>query len=317
MARQTPESSLRQIARNALADFGIAPHRLTHLASRHNDVFRVDAPTGERFVLRIQNNLMTDAQAQSQVRWLEDLKRRSDVRVPAPVRTSDGRPFAGVECDGERRRAVLLEWMPGRVSPARGDATFGAAARMIARLHRHAETYRPPRGFTCRRLDAEWLFGERFFIRAQNAGKYLSAPRRRTIASAETRVRETMESLGHRPRRFGVIHADLNLDNIVFDRGRPSPIDFDEFGRGWYLFDLAELIRTSIRPENWMQRKELVLSAYCAERMLDHAELAVFDAFIVATFLQYLNWSFAHARNRRDLRWVGFCMDVIREVSRQ
>jgi len=307
-------SSLRQMARRALAQFGVVPRRLTELANRHNHVFRVAATNGQRWILRIQNDVLTDAQAQSQLQWLEDLWLHSEVRVPKPARTLDGRPFAWVECDSDRRRAVLLQWLPGRVAKTRRDNTCRAAARMIAQLHHHAETFRPPRGFSCRRLDGDWLFGERFFVRAAKADGYFDASARRAAASAERIVRGAMQKLGHRRRRFGVLHADLNLDNIVFDHGRPSPIDFDEFGKGWYLFDLAELIRTSIRPQNWVQRKELALSAYVAERALDEAELEVFDAFIVATFVQYLNWSFAHARDRKDLKWVGFCVEVMRGI---
>src|SRR5437879_6087955 len=67
-------------------------------------------------------------------------------------------------------------------------------------------------------------------------------------------------------------HNDIfrvDLDNIIFHRGRPSPIDFDEFGKGYHLFDLAELIRTSINADNWRERKELAISAYTACREVD------------------------------------------------
>ena len=302
-------------ARTALADFGIVRARLTHLTSRHNDVFRVDAASGERFVLRIQNNLMGDAHAKSQRDWLEALSKYSDVNVPAPIRTFDHRPFTHVEVDGNRRRAMLLRWLPGQPARKRDDAAYRASARMIARLHQHATTFCPPRGFACRRLDCDRLFGERYFVRAANAGQYLNTSHRKIAGTTEKCVRDAMDNLGHHKRRFGVVHSDLNLDNIIFYRGRPSPIDFDEFGRGWYIVDLAELIRTSITPDNWIQRKQLALSAYTAGRQLDELEIQAFDAAIAATFVQYLNWAFIHARNADDLRWVGFCMDVLRQIT--
>jgi Ser/Thr protein kinase RdoA (MazF antagonist) len=190
------------------------------------------------------------------------------------------------------------------------------AAQMIGRLHRHADVYRPPRGFACRRLDGDWLFGARYFVRAAGSRKMLDRSQRTIATNAERLVRDAMARLGQSKGRFGVIHADLNLANIVFDRGRASPIDFDEFGKCWYVFDLAELIRTSIRPDNWAQRKQLAIDAYMRERKLDDVELEAFDAFIVATFVQYLNWAFIHARSRHDLRWVGFCVDVMRGIMR-
>src|SRR5690349_23953779 len=110
---------------------------------------------------------------------------------------------------------------------------------MIARMHLYAERFRPPRGFTCRTLDADWLFSERFFIRHSRAK--LERSSLRIANGAERIVRNAMESAARGKKQFGVIHADLNPGNIIFHRGVPSPIDFDEFGRGWYLFDLAEL----------------------------------------------------------------------------
>jgi Ser/Thr protein kinase RdoA (MazF antagonist) len=315
MTGEQSDTILHQYARLALRDFGVTPSRLTHLASRHNDVFRVDTSSGERFVLRIQNHLMTDAQARSQVEWLETLVKESDVVVPAPRRTAAGRAFTYVKADDGDRRAVLLRWIPGRPAHTRGDAVYRAGARMIARLHKHAETFRQPSGFSCRRLDGDWLFGSRFFVRGASAKQHLKASERKISAIAERFVRDAMDNLGHTKRRFGVIHSDLNLDNIIFHRGRPSPIDFDEFGKGWYVCDLAELIRTSISPDNWRQRKKLAISGYTEERALDDAELEAFNASIVATFVQYLNWAFIHARNNDDLRWVGFCIQVISRIT--
>src|SRR4051812_17420487 len=221
----------------ALADFGIARAELTLIANRHNDVIRVDAARSQRLVLRLQNNVLTDVQAKSQVEWMEAIAKGSQVKTPAPMRTLDNRPFTQVRLNGVRRRVVLLSWLPGCTPDPQTDLVFQSAARMIARLHDHAERFQPQRGFACRRLDEDWLFGERFFIRADKGRRHLTASHPRIATSAEKLTRRSMESLGESPDRFGVIHGDLNLSNIIFYRGRPSPIDFDEFGEGWYLFD--------------------------------------------------------------------------------
>lgn len=316
MARPVPVPTIRQQAHAALQEFGLRGYRLTHLASRHNDVLRVDLRPGKKFILRIQNDLLTDVQARSQLLWLDSLARDSDVTVPTPIRTIDGRPFTHVELNGSRRRAVLLTYLPGRMAKQRTDAFDRAAAAMMAQMHDHAETFRQPAGFACRQLNANTLFGEAFFVRAKGARGRLTSSQRKTTALAETMVRDAMHRLGRGRQRFGVIHADLNLANIVLNADRACPIDFDEFGMGWYLFDLAELIRTSINVENWQQRKALAISAYTAHRDLSPAEVDAFDAFIVATFVQYLNWAFNHARSAEHLKWVPFCMEVLRTIIR-
>jgi Ser/Thr protein kinase RdoA (MazF antagonist) len=206
------------------------------------------------------------------------------------MRTKDDRPFTHVPTV-TGRRGVLLQWLPGTTAAARSDKAYFSAADLIARMHRHAETFRPGRGFSCRRLDDEWLFGERFFMRSRPARRYANPSARKTLSAAERMVRTAMARLGKSPTGFGLIHADLNLANILFHRGRASPIDFDEFGRGWYLFDLAELSRTSITPDNWVERKQFAIAAYTRSRALDDEECEAFDAFIVATFIQCLNWA--------------------------
>jgi Ser/Thr protein kinase RdoA (MazF antagonist) len=215
-----------------------------------------------------------------------------------------------------RRRAVLLKWLPGKTAATRSDAVYKSAARMIARLHRHAESFRPGTGSSARQLDGEWLFGPRFFAHSPAARSYLKSARGRASQNIEKFVRRATLALGKRPSRFGLIHADLNLDNIVFYRGQAGPIDFDEFGLGWYLFDLAELIRTSITPDNWQERKQVVMTLYQRTRALDSAETDAMGALIVATFVQYLNWAFTHARDKRDLKWVGICLDVIERITK-
>jgi Ser/Thr protein kinase RdoA (MazF antagonist) len=309
-------ADLRNVARQVLRDFRVQPTRLVHLASRHNDVFRVHAARGGTYLLRIQNELMSDAQANSQLLWLDALAKDSSVKVPKPVRMKRGEPYSQVLVNGSRRRAVLLHWMPGSTAKTRDAKAFAAAARMIAQLHLHSETFRPPRTFSCRRLDGECLFGSRYFLRRADARGRVSRPRLRVMTEVEAGVRGAMHRIGEAREHFGVIHADLNLGNIVFHRGEPSPIDFDEFARGWFLYDLAELIRTAITRENMATLKGQVIAAYREVRPLSDADVAHFDAFILATNVYYLNWAFAHARDESDLKWVDFCIDMMGWIVR-
>ena len=39
--------------------------------------------------------------------------------------------------------------------------------------------------------------------------------------------------------RFGLVHADLRLANLLVDGDRITVIDFEDCGLSWYLYDLA------------------------------------------------------------------------------
>lgn len=45
--------------------------------------------------------------------------------------------------------------------------------------------------------------------------------------------------LGQDPAGYGLIHADLDPDNVLDHDGRARPIDFDDASWGHYALDLA------------------------------------------------------------------------------
>ena len=44
---------------------------------------------------------------------------------------------------------------------------------------------------------------------------------------------------GDGPSRFGLVHADLRLANLLVDGDHITVIDFEDCGFSWYLYDLA------------------------------------------------------------------------------
>lgn len=57
--------------------------------------------------------------------------------------------------------------------------------------------------------------------------------------TAQGTKRAAMDMLGERSATFGLIHADLHLDNVLFAGGEARPIDFDDCGLGHWLYDIA------------------------------------------------------------------------------
>ena len=235
--------------------------------------------------------------------------------MPVPVSTSDLLPFTYIQIGAGKRRAFFSIGCRVSACVHAIQPSSIAAAEMIAQLHNAAERFHPPRDFSYHKR-ANWLFGPGCFLRNPNAVQYLTRSHRKIAHRAEVSVRDSMSRLGQRKHHVGIIHADLNPSNIITHAGELAPIDFDEFGKGYYLFDLAEQIRTSITPQNWRQRRELALIAYTNKRPLNENEVELFDAFIVATFVAFVNWAFTHARNPDDLKWVNFSLDIVHRISR-
>ena len=48
-----------------------------------------------------------------------------------------------------------------------------------------------------------------------------------------------MESIGKGPDAYGMIHSDLYPENVLFKAGRALPIDFEDCGYGYWMWDIA------------------------------------------------------------------------------
>jgi Ser/Thr protein kinase RdoA (MazF antagonist) len=56
------------------------------------------------------------------------------------------------------------------------------------------------------------------------------------------RLRQRLDRFGKSPERFGLIHADLRLANLLVENGETKVIDFDDCGFGWYLYDFGTAV---------------------------------------------------------------------------
>jgi Ser/Thr protein kinase RdoA (MazF antagonist) len=62
---------------------------------------------------------------------------------------------------------------------------------------------------------------------------------RRVLAETAGRVEAVLARLGRDPAGYGLVHADLCLENILDHHGQARPIDFDDASWGPYALDLA------------------------------------------------------------------------------
>lgn len=63
---------------------------------------------------------------------------------------------------------------------------------------------------------------------------------RAVLSRLEAELRRRLARYGTGPDRYGLIHADLRLANLLVDDATGiSVIDFDDCGFGWYLYDLG------------------------------------------------------------------------------
>ncbi len=195
------------------------------------------------------------------------------------------------------RPCVLFEMVPGAAQDGDGDLAshFRTLGALAARLHAHARMWRPPNGFARRRWDYETTVGESGHWGSWRDAVGVGAAERRLLGCVSQRLPAELASYGTDPQRFGLVHADLRLANVLFDGDEPVVIDFDDCGWSWFMFDLAACTTfIEDRPDlpklvgSW-------LDGYRALAKLDGEAEEIIPSLIMLRRLQVLAWIGSHA----------------------
>ena len=313
LSRRGQVGRLRVLARTALVEYGIEPAALVKLRHQHNTTFRVDAAGGP-FVLRINRpGVHSAATIESEAAWLAALRRDTDVSVPSPVRTRDGRLVVEASAPGvpESRICVLFRWLDGRFIDRRlTPAHLREVGSATAALQLHADGWTPPAGFvrpradtmtTRAKLDSTAPSGV-----AALAGDHPSATDARAmveliselvsgrdgdlVEAAIDAIWATTRDLAAQSGSFGLIHGDLHHQNYFFEHGRFRAIDFDDCGWGFHLYD--QMVTTSELEGHarYPELRDAVLEAYSARHPLPPRHEHHLEMLTALRRLQVVAW---------------------------
>lgn len=287
LTRNGQVARLRPLARQASSWYALAPRRLRVLSHGENTTWRLDADEG-RFVVRVhREGYQTRETIESELLWLDALN-RDGVRAPVALAARDG---SRVQAVGGRL-CVVFRWIDGRFATDRTvDRAFRRIGALLATLHAHAAAWRRPEGFTRQIWDADGLLGRNWTDPLAVPG--LEDHERDVLAEARRRCRAAIAREDR--SRFGLIHADLHRWNVLWRRGEPRPIDFDDSGFGYHLHDLV-IVRRSIGSGAQQERRwDSVLEGYASVGV--PPDLRNLPYFEVASALCALGWIHSRSDN--------------------
>lgn len=293
---------LELIARSALAEHGIGPQaRLTLLNISENATYAVDEVDGTRTALRVHRpGYHSLAAIVSELDWIAALRADGIVATPAVLPAPDGRRVVtGRHPDGERRHAVRFGWVDG-VEPHGGRLVddFRELGEVTARLHEHARGWARPASFTRFRWDAETSIGETGHWGRWQDGLAVGPGERAVLGRCADAVRHRLAAFGDGPDRFGLVHADMRLANLLVDPAGAAPvhvIDFDDCGFGWYLYDLGASLSFIEHDPQLPELVDAWVTGYRRVASLTAWEQAVLPTFIMLRRLLLVAWIGSHA----------------------
>lgn len=296
------EANSLVLARLALAEFGFDPDTvpLTFIKMRENTVFRADTPDGPIALRLHRPGYRTQREIAAESDFIEVLAERG-FPVVRLVPTLAG-AFTALVSDGETEVVVDAQrWLEGsrELGSTEDESSndqlsashFSTMGGIAARMHHVAEELAGARSFPRAPWDAEGLVGGSALW-----GDALSVPglsentRAQLARTRELMVRE-LARYGTDASRYGTIHADFTPENVLVSGDDLVVIDFDDFGDGWYLFDLATPLFFFLEHPNIGEYRAGLLAGYRAERELSAEEERLLDLFLVARGYTYLGWA--------------------------
>lgn len=294
-------SRLREGAVAAAPAWGLSPAtQVALLTVSENATFRADDPgRAGPVVLRVHRpGYHTRAEIESELAWIEALRADAVADIPAPLPARAGGHLAGFEMDGETRAVAAFEFMTGEEPRMGADLApgFRDLGAISARLHAHARVWTPPAGFVRKRWDFRTTIGAAPHWGDWRAAPGLTADGRAVLERLCDTLRARLAAFGDGPDRFGLIHADLRLANLLIDdAGRIGVIDFDDCGFGWFLYDFAAAVSFFEHEPVIPTLREAWVEGYRSVAPLDDADIAMLPDFVMLRRLMLTAWIASHA----------------------
>lgn len=293
------------VARAALDQYDISAEATLRLLNLSENATYLVEDRGTQSILRVhRENYHRPHEIESELDWLAALRADSDVTVPTVLPARDGSRLVTVEVNGNPRHIVHFDMVAGS-EPDENALTlddFHLLGRITAALHEHSQRWTRPAGFGRFSWDWEHSLGDQ-----PRWGRWLDAE---GVGDSERQVLERAQDLLHRrlveygtgPQRFGLIHADLRLANLLVNpvSSGITVIDFDDCGFGWYFYDFGTAVSFIEDDPKLPEWQESWVSGYRSRRELPTEDEDMLASFVLLRRLLLLAWMGSHSHSKES-----------------
>ena len=292
---------LASMAQRSLMLWGHSPAATAKLINlSENATYRVDDPSsGEPSILRIHRVGYHSKEAiNSELQWMAALRREAGVETPEPIPAEDGSVIQLLRSPdlADPRHAVMFKFMTGSEPAEEGLAEpFVRLGEVSARMHQHAKGWTLPAGFTRHIWDYETSLGSKPHWGRWQDGMGLTPDRVKLLKRLSQAIKRRLERFGMGRERFGLVHADIRLANLLVEGTRTKVIDFDDSGFSWYLYDLGTALSFIEHRPDVPELVAAWLTGYRKVAALSAEDEAEIPTFIMLRRLLLVAWIGSHA----------------------
>lgn len=294
-----------------------------------NATYKVEAADGRRWALRIHRDGYHSRQAiASELAWLIDLRDTGVVVTPRPVKGRDGEIIQDVSHPrmARPRHVVLSDWEGGSEPGIDHEliGPFEVLGEVTARMHKHTQAWRRPSWFTRLTWDFETSLGDdKPHWGRWRDGMGVDAARQKLFGRTVELIGRRLAAYGKAKDRFGLIHCDLRLANLLIDGKAVKVIDFDDCGFGWYMYDAATPVSFYEHEPQVPELIEAWKRGYRKVIDLAKADADEIPTFVMLRRLLLVAWIGSHSET--DLAksmglpytegTIGLCEDYLRKFG--
>lgn len=274
-----------------------------------NATFLVEAPDGFKSILRIhRQGYHTRNAIACEIAWLQDLALNGGVITPGTISGLDDEIIQENAIEGlpGKRYMVMFEFVEGREPDENENLipSFEELGEIAARTHVHSIAWNKPDSFERLIWNADTVFGSNPTWGDWRDAPAMTSHYQLVMQRIEDVIVKRLKAFGTTPERYGLIHADMRLANLLVDRGTTRLIDFDDCGLGWFLYDFAAGISFMEDHPQVPALKTAWIKGYRKIRPLSSDEEHEIETFVMLRRMALCAWIGSHSE-----------VDIAKELS--
>jgi Ser/Thr protein kinase RdoA (MazF antagonist) len=195
------------------------------------------------------------------------------------------------------RNCVLFAFIQGEEPKQDHDLIepFKRLGEVTAQTHLHSMRWQRPDFFERTVWDFEHSIGSKPNWGPWTEGPDMTPARLPLLQRLVDAMQRRLQRYGQGKDRYGLIHADFRLANLLIHQGDIRVIDFDDCGLGWFLYDAGTAVSFfEHRPEvpglidAWAE-------GYRRVRPLSKEDEAELPTFVILRRMILFAWMGSHA----------------------
>jgi len=301
LSHESLMQSIGLLAEAALPRWGLAGATLKMINHSENTTYLVSPANGAKpVILRVHRpGYHTADGIRSELAWMRALQAEGGVPTPQAIPAQDGQDVQTVAHPslGTPRNCVLFQFIEGQEPQQDHDLIepFKQLGEVTARTHLHSMQWKRPSFFERTVWDFEHSIGSQPNWGPWTEGPDMTPARLPLLQKLVAAMGKRLARYGQGNDRYGLIHADFRLANLLIHQGEVRVIDFDDCGLGWFLYDAGTAVSFFEHKPEVPGLIDAWAEGYRRVRPLSKEDEAELPTFVILRRMILFAWMGSHA----------------------